>query len=364
LDEKRKRLKDQLEARESEAAKEVKQKSYDKKSDEDKLAAEIERVMKEGRKELEAEQERLQDLIQKEKKNKNETSSKSTNFETEASTKLKVRWKSIDKKIQSSDDLYTVESLKSIFSKYGDVSVVIISESSTAAKGSALIEMAARTSAEMASSMETGFEQAPLKVKLLENSVPSVANIHMQANTQNENHAFSSQYTASNFQDHETLVLRKMRQAEERKKTGAKFSELENLEILQKVIDWSKCLNSGLTNRSVAEKISEELKNESQARIDFIKSSLDKNLEDGESAIIFTGNQEISIPEDVEKFIISPPELDLVAQWVKKAQEAMEAQMKEQYEAQAKAQAAASSQKDETSNSSSEKPDSGLWTPN
>ncbi|MDG2101494.1 MAG: hypothetical protein P8K05_04040 [Dehalococcoidia bacterium] len=151
---------------------------------------------------------------------------------------------------------------------------------------------------------------------------------------------------------------------EERRKTGAKFSELENLEILQKVIDWSKCLNSGLTNRSVAEKISEELKNESQARIDFIKSSLDKNLEDGESAIIFTGNQEISIPEDVEKFIISPPELDLVAQWVKKAQEAMEAQMKEQYEAQAKAQAAASSQNDETSNSSSEKPDSGLWTPN
>ena len=106
------------------------------------------------------------------------------------------------------------------------------------------------------------------------------------------------------------------------------------------------------------------MKNESQARIDFIKSSLDENLEDGESAIIFTGNQEISIPEDVEKFIISPPELDLVAQWVKKAQEAMEAQMKEQYEAQAKAQAAASSQNDETSNSSSEKPDSGLWTPN
>lgn len=231
LDEKRKRLKDQLEARESEAAKEVKQKSYDKKSDEDKLAAEIERVMKEGRKELEAEQERLQDLIQKEKNDKNEKSSKSTNFETEASTKLKVRWKSIDNKIQSSDNLYTVESLKSIFSKYGDVSVVIISESSSAAKGSALIEMAARTSAEMASSIETGFEQAPLKVKLLEISVPSVANIHMQANTQNENHAFSSQYTASNFEDHETLVLRKMRQAEERKKLEQEIREQDELEI-------------------------------------------------------------------------------------------------------------------------------------
>lgn len=151
---------------------------------------------------------------------------------------------------------------------------------------------------------------------------------------------------------------------EERKKTGAEFSELENLEILQKVIDWSKCLNVGLTNRGVAEKISEELKNESQARIEYIKSCLDKNIKDGESVIIFTGNQEISIPNDIEKFIISPPELDLVAQWVKKAQEAMEAQMKEQYEAQAKAQAAASNQDDDSVDSSSEKPDSGLWTPN
>lgn len=151
---------------------------------------------------------------------------------------------------------------------------------------------------------------------------------------------------------------------EERRKTGAEFSELENLEILQKVIDWSKCLNVGLTNRGVAEKISEELKNESQARIEYIKSSLDKNIKDGESVIIFTGNQEISIPNDIEKFIISPPELDLVAQWVKKAQEAMEAQMKNQYEAQAKAQAAASNQDDDSVDSSSEKPDSGLWTPN
>jgi hypothetical protein len=38
--------------------------------------------------------------------------------------------------------------------------------------------------------------------------------------------------------------------------------------------------------------------------------------------------------------------------------------MKEQYEAQAKAQAAVSNQKEESEDSSSEKPDSGLWTPN
>ncbi len=146
---------------------------------------------------------------------------------------------------------------------------------------------------------------------------------------------------------------------QQRISSGAEFEEFENLEILQKVIDWSKCLNVGLSNRNVAEKISEELKKESEARIDFISKSIDGNLKDGESCIIFTGNQEIDLPDDVEKFIISPPELDTVAQWVKNAQAAMEAQMKQQFEAQQQAP-----QNIEGNESDQDKPDSGIWTPN
>lgn len=146
---------------------------------------------------------------------------------------------------------------------------------------------------------------------------------------------------------------------QERINSGAEFEEFENLDILQKVIDWSKCLNVGLSNRSVAEKISEELKKESESRIDFINSSLDNNLKEGESCIIFTGNQEINLPEGVEKFIISPPELDTVAQWVKNAQAAMEAQMKEQFEAQQKA-----AQNLDNGDADQDKSDSGIWTPN
>ena len=146
---------------------------------------------------------------------------------------------------------------------------------------------------------------------------------------------------------------------EERRKTGAEISELENLENLQKVIDWSKCLNVGLTNRSVAEKISEELKKASEERFEFIEKSLNDNLLEGESAIIFTGNQDINIPDNIEKFIISPPELDQVAQWVKNAQAAMEAQMKQQFEAQQQAP-----QNIEGNESDQDKPDSGIWTPN
>ena len=140
---------------------------------------------------------------------------------------------------------------------------------------------------------------------------------------------------------------------------GAEFEEFENLEILQKVIDWSKCLNSGLSNRSVAEKIAEELKKESESRLEFINNSIDKNLKEGESCIIFSGNQETNLPDDIEKFIISPPELDMVAQWVKNAQAAMEAQMREQFEAQQNA--SSSTSEEETQQ---DKPDSGIWTPN
>jgi hypothetical protein len=142
--------------------------------------------------------------------------------------------------------------------------------------------------------------------------------------------------------------------------SGAQFEEFENLDILQKVIDWSKCLNVGLSNKGVAEKISEELKTESESRIEFITASIDNNLKDGESCIIFSGNQEINLPVGIEKFIISPPELDMVAQWVKNAQAAMEAQMKEQFEAQQKA----AQNVNEGENEQQDKSDSGIWTPN
>lgn len=147
---------------------------------------------------------------------------------------------------------------------------------------------------------------------------------------------------------------------EERRKTGAEISELENLENLQKVIDWSKCLNVGLTNRSVAEKISEELKKASEERYEHINKSLTENLVEGESAIIFTGNQDINIPDDIEKFIISPPELDQVAQWVKNAQAAMEAELKKAYESQAPN---VENNTPEDKKDNSENSDSGLWTP-
>ena len=73
----------------------------------------------------------------------------------------------------------------------------------------------------------------------------------------------------------------------------------------------------------------------------------------------FQWKSRTNLPDDIEKFIISPPELDMVAQWVKNAQAAMEAQMREQFEAQQNASSSTSEQETQQ-----EKPDSGIWTPN
>ena len=142
--------------------------------------------------------------------------------------------------------------------------------------------------------------------------------------------------------------------AEIRTKSGAIFEQLEDKEILLKVVDWSKCLNVGLMSQQVADTITNELKEESEKRFNYIKNSLNNNIDEGESALIFTGNQDIQIPENIEKFIISPPELDMVAQWIKNAQQQMEEKIRNQY----------NTQQDKEKKDESDKTDSGLWTPN
>ena len=107
-------------------------------------------------------------------------------------------------------------------------------------------------------------------------------------------------------------------------------------------------------SQQVADMITNQLKEESEKRIDYIKNSLNNNINEGESALIFTGNQDIQIPENIEKFIISPPELDMVAQWIKNAQQEMEEKIRNQY----------NTQQEKEKKDGSDKTDSGLWTPN
>ena len=88
-------------------------------------------MQKEGKRQLEEEQEKLREMMKEEQKSQNTTS----NFPSKITpTKLKVRWKYETPK-------YDENSLKNIFCKYGDVGDVVPPIKSKKKGYSSLIEM-------------------------------------------------------------------------------------------------------------------------------------------------------------------------------------------------------------------------------
>jgi DnaJ family protein C protein 17 len=108
--------------------------------------------------------------------------------------------------------------LKRIFSKFGDVLEVVVLPGKKKTGGSGLVEMSTRQSAVDAVNIERGFADNPLKLKMLdEGSSKKVAAESSSSRVQvaAEN---SAQKVPESFQDFETLVMRQMRQQEERKR--------------------------------------------------------------------------------------------------------------------------------------------------
>jgi len=202
LDSKRKKLKDDLEAREKAAA-------YNKSSEEAlagaRLKAEIERLQKEGKKQMEEEQERLRQSINEEKTQ--------AQFQVvDHPKKVKLRWK-----LKGSSNEYDVDTLKRIFCKYGDVGEVIVMENKKdKGKFSALVEMKSGQAASLAVGIERGFNENPFrKIELIEEDRSKT---QQTFNTASAASAPSEDTSKMNFNDFETLVMRRLRQEEERKK--------------------------------------------------------------------------------------------------------------------------------------------------
>ena len=218
LDAKRRKLKDDLEAREREAADSAFATVVAKKTEEERLAAEIERLRKEGSRQLEEEQEAMKKLLEDEAKERQRTAAQSQSADTTA--KIKLKWKEREGETVK----YDKETLRRIFSKYCDVGDVLVIPKSKGSM-SGLVEMSSKSAAKMAVQIEIGFAENPLKVKLVdEDPVPS------QQRQQPHQSSFPSAGVSSsdnlrNDNDFESLVMRKMRQEEERKRLIREMEE-------------------------------------------------------------------------------------------------------------------------------------------
>ena len=122
----------------------------------------------------------------------------------------------------------------------------------------------------------------------------------------------------------------------QRVSAGAVFEEFEDTDLFGQVIDWGRCLQSGLINRTVADTIQEKYTEASDKRIAHLQKRLEEGILESEAAVLLSGDPNIALPDGVERFVISPPELDALERWVQQANEAIRQQMAEE---QARAQA-------------------------
>ncbi|XP_021201431.3 dnaJ homolog subfamily C member 17 [Helicoverpa armigera] len=193
LDSKRQKLKEDLERREKEAET---GKGTCNLTDEQKLAAEIERLQREGSRLLVEEQQRMKAEIQKTMGILKEPVWDSS------LNRIKIKWK-VDK-TDSSNGGYDEATLRRFLKKYGDIVALIMSPKK---KGSALVEFATKDASEMALELEKGLPDNPLELKWL-NERPVLT-------TKKKDVTGPS---VISDRDYESLVLTKMRQAAERQK--------------------------------------------------------------------------------------------------------------------------------------------------
>ncbi|XP_078482410.1 dnaJ homolog subfamily C member 17 isoform X2 [Ciona intestinalis] len=146
LDAKRRKVKEDLEAREQAAD------QIEKKQAKTNLKHEIERLRDEGSRILEEEQRYMREQMKKEE------SSLIHVDQPKEPARLKLRWRSL--KDDETNGGYNEDMLKKMFSKYSNVNGLILSKK----KGSAIIELADAKAAELAKSVELGLPSNQLRI--------------------------------------------------------------------------------------------------------------------------------------------------------------------------------------------------------
>ncbi|KAK1893453.1 DnaJ like subfamily C member 17 [Dissostichus eleginoides] len=205
LDDKRKKIKLDLESREQQAEAQTQDEAFNTRT----LEEEIARLREEGSRQLEEEQRLIREQIQRERETQQTGSYTISGVVRCSKTNVtpKLKWKC--KKDDQTNGGYSQDILFRLLQKYGDVSNVIVSSKK---KGSAVVEFATVRAAELAAKNESGLSENPLKISWLEGQPEVIAPASQPGLF------MSSQGQLSNERDYESVVMMKMRQAAERQK--------------------------------------------------------------------------------------------------------------------------------------------------
>lgn len=195
MDSKRQKFKSDLEEREREAASK-RSSPYGNKTPEEIFKMELERVKRENKEMLDKENELLKRQIYNDRVYTQMSSCSTSSSWDSSKHRIKIKWKA--GKDDSTNGGYNNENLTKFLNKYGDIMALVVSSKKM---GSAVIEFKTQEAAEMAVSYEKGILSNPLKLEWIGDAPKS------------KKHGLT--ITDS---DRESLVLRQLRQAEERKR--------------------------------------------------------------------------------------------------------------------------------------------------
>lgn len=146
----------------------------------------------------------------------------------------------------------------------------------------------------------------------------------------------------------------------QRVSAGAVFEEFEDTDLFGQVIDWGRCLQGGLINQTVADEIQTKYTEASEKRSKHLLKQLNEGILESEAGLLLSGDPSIAIPDGVEKFLISPPELDELQRWVQQTNEAIREQMAEE---QARSRSGTSTGTPTEAEQADGDSKSELWTP-
>jgi hypothetical protein len=116
-----------------------------------------------------------------------------------------------------------------------------------------------------------------------------------------------------------------------RVKAGAVFEPFEDEEIFAQVLDWGRSLQQGFVSRTVANTVQNAFRVASEARQKQLNTRLNEGVRQMEAALLLASRADgVQTPGDMERFIVSPPELDELERWVRQANETILKAMEEE----------------------------------
>ena len=134
---------------------------------------------------------------------------------------------------------------------------------------------------------------------------------------------------------------------------GAVLTPFEDTDLLQETADWSECLNVQPRSEKARQILIDHYTQAAETRNNHLSATLDSAIGVGEAVIILALSETLPIPSDIERYLVSPPELDQLNRWLREQLSLAQQEMMR------------AAQEQGAGPSGQQSPDSGsqLWTP-